>query len=136
LKVNTQKLKNIILDIVFVLALIAIGLVLRLPTDDTSRRAAEVIEFTDTDCFYLSDPDSYLYARNAREFSEDLSNFSFVNTRSEDSTMNPVSTKEDGLVTNGLPLIAALIYRFLNLFTNISIEKIVYYLNAFPLIFK
>ena len=131
MKVNTQKLKNIIFDVVFILALIAIGLVLRLPTDDTSRRAAEVIEFTDTDCFYLSDPDSYLYARKAREFSEDLSNFSFVNTRSEDATMNPVSTKEDGLVTNGLPLIAALIYRFLNLFTNISIEKIVYYLNAF-----
>ena len=131
MKFNTSKIKNIILDVVLILAVISLGIILRMPVDNTSRRAAEVIEFTDTDCFYLSDPDSYLYARKAREYSVDLSNFSFVNTRSEDATMNPVSTKEDGLVTNGLPLVAALVYRFLNLFGEISIEKIVYYLNAF-----
>ncbi|MCR4610561.1 MAG: dolichyl-diphosphooligosaccharide--protein glycosyltransferase subunit STT3, partial [Lachnospiraceae bacterium] len=43
---------------------------------------------------------------------------------------SPVSTKENGLVTNGLPLIAALVYRFLNLFSDITIEMVVYYLNA------
>ena len=125
------KIYKYIIDVIFILAIIFLGIVLRLPVDDTSRRASEVIEFTDENNFYLSDPDSYLYARKAREYSQDLSNFSFVNTRSEDSTMNPVSTKENGLITNGLPLLAALVYRFLNIFTDIPIESVVYYINAF-----
>ena len=53
-----------------------------------------------------------------------------LNTRTDDYMMSPVSSKENGLVTNGLPLIAALVYRLLNLFSDISIELVVYYLNA------
>ncbi len=121
--------KQIIIDVVLILLIIALGIVIRIP-DNSSIGSAQVYnELTDSDCLYLSDPDSYLYSRKAREYSEDLSNFSFVNTRTEDYMMNPVSTRENGLVTNGLPLVAAIIYRILHLFSGISIETIVYYLN-------
>lgn len=121
-------------QILIILLIVALGIVIRFPfsameEDSTSKSIAEINEITDEDCLYLSDPDSYLYARKAREYSIDLSNFSFVNTREDDYMMNPVSDKENGLVTNGLSVIAALVYRFLSLFSHISIEQIVYYID-------
>lgn len=121
-----------VIDIIIILAIITLGIVLRFPfnsVNNINNNMALTNELTDDKCLYLSDPDSYLYARKAREYSIDLSNFSFVNTREDDYMMNPVSTKENGLVANGLPLVAALVYRFLSLFSHISIEEIVYYIN-------
>ena len=120
----------VLIDIIAIVLIVAFGIFLRIPADNSIGSAQLNNELTDTDCYYLSDPDSYLYARKAREFSQDLRGFSFVNTRTEDYTMNPVSTRENGLVTNGLPFLAALIFRFLNIFSDITIEMIVYYLNA------
>ena len=127
-------MKKRAIDILIIILIITLGIVIRFPfsameKDSTSRSAAEINEITDEDCLYLSDPDSYLYARKAREYSVDLSNFSFVNTREDDYMMNPVSDRENGLVTNGLSFIAAIVYRFLSLFSHISIEQIIYYID-------
>ena len=127
-------MKKRAIDILIIILIITLGIVIRFPfsameEDSTSRSAAEINEITDEDCLYLSDPDSYLYARKAREYSVDLSNFSFVNTREDDYMMNPVSDRENGLVTNGLSFIAAIVYRFLSLFSHISIEQIIYYID-------
>ena len=120
---------SIIVDIVIVILIVALGIVVRLPDENTVGSAQLDNELTDQDCFYLSDPDSYLYARKAREYSVDLSRFSFINTRTEDYMMSPVSSKENGLVTNGLPLLAALIFRLLSFFSDITIEMVIYYIN-------
>ena len=125
-----NKAISVLIDIIIVALIVAFGIILRLPDSMLVGSAQINDEYTDEDIFYLSDPDSYLYARKARGYSVDLSNFSFVNTRTDDYMMSPVSSKENGLVTNGLPLIAALVYRLLNLFSDISIELVVYYLNA------
>ncbi|MBQ9392108.1 MAG: hypothetical protein IJU02_07980 [Lachnospiraceae bacterium] len=127
-------MKKRAIDILIIILIITLGIVLRFPfsatdKDSSSRSIAEINEITDEDCLYLSDPDSYLYARKAREYSVDLSNFTFVNTREDDYMMNPVSDRENGLVTNGLSFIAAIVYRFLSLFSHISIEQIVYYID-------
>lgn len=127
-------MKKRAIDILIIILIITLGIVLRFPfsamdKDSSSRSIAEINEITDEDCLYLSDPDSYLYARKAREYSVDLSNFTFVNTREDDYMMNPVSDRENGLVTNGLSFIAAIVYRFLSLFSRISIEQIVYYID-------
>ncbi len=127
-------MKKRAIDILIIILIITLGIVIRFPfsameKDSTSRSAAEINEITDEDCLYLSDPDSYLYARKAREYSVDLSNFTFVNTREDDYMMNPVSDRENGLVTNGLSFIAAIVYRFLSLFSHISIEQIIYYID-------
>ena len=129
-----RHMKRRVVDILIIILIVTLGIVIRFPfgavgNNSISNNPALINELTDEDCLYLSDPDSYLYARKAREYSVDFSNFSFVNTREDDYMMNPVSTKENGLVTNGLPLVAALVYRFLSLFSHISIEQIVYYIN-------
>lgn len=127
-------MKKRAIDILIIILIITLGIVLRFPfsamdKDSSSRSIAEINEITDEDCLYLSDPDSYLYARKAREYSVDLSNFTFVNTREDDYMMNPVSDRENGLVTNGLSFIAAIVYRFLSFFSHISVEQIVYYID-------
>ena len=125
-----KKRTGVIIDVVIIVVVVSLGIFLRLPYDSSIGNAQMNNELTDDDCYYLSDPDSYLYARKARQYSLDLTGFTLVNTRTEDYMMSPVSTRENGLVTNFLPLLAALVFRFLNLFSDITIEMVVYYINA------
>lgn len=129
MNIDNKKL-SIIIDVIIVVLIFAFAISIRMPGEDMIGSAQLNNEYTDDDVYYLSDPDSYLYARRAREYSLDLSGFSFVNNRTDDVLMSPVSSRDNGLITNALPLIAALVYRLLSIFSDVTIEVVVYYFNA------
>lgn len=112
-------MKKKYVDIVLILLVLAVGVLVRLP----------LTHISSIDVTRLTDPDSFLYARKALEFyNEPISEWELFTLRSEDPLMNTINDKNDPFVTNVLPLSAALIGK---VFSNISIDSIVYYLCAF-----
>ena len=66
-----KKRTGVIIDVVIIVVVVSLGIFLRLPYDSSIGNAQMNNELTDDDCYYLSDPDSYLYARKARQYSLD-----------------------------------------------------------------
>ncbi len=106
-------------DILIILLVIVVCIAIRIPI--------EKIDVIETGL--LQDPDSFLYARLANEFSETpISKWTFYTYRSVDPIMNTIDSEKDPFTTNLLPIVAALVSK---VFRFVPLDVIVYFLSTF-----